>query len=43
MRVRVRLVVDWHDIWIGVFIDRRKRRVYVLPVPCVGLVIEWSP
>jgi hypothetical protein len=29
----------WYDLWIGVFIDRRKRVVYVCPLPT--LLLEW--
>lgn len=36
----VRLIFAWYDLWIGVFIDRPKRRVYVFPLPCIGFVIE---
>jgi hypothetical protein len=28
------------DLWVGVYIDRVKRRVYILPVPCFGIVIQ---
>jgi hypothetical protein len=38
--VSVRLIFAWYDLWIGVFIDRPKRRVYIFPLPCVGLVIS---
>lgn len=38
--IRVRPLCAWYDAWIGVFIDRPKRRVYVFPVPCFGMVIE---
>ena len=41
-RVRVRLVVARFDLWVGVYIDRPRQRVYVLPIPCIGLVIEWG-
>jgi hypothetical protein len=37
---RITPLFAWYDIWIGVFIDRAKRKVYVFPVPCFGLVIE---
>lgn len=40
--MRVKPIFAWYDLWIGVFIDRKKRRVYILPIPCVGLVIEWQ-
>lgn len=33
----------WYDIWIGVFVDTAKRRVYVFPVPCFGFVIQLAP
>ena len=26
---------------IGVFVDRRRRRAYVLPLPCIGVRIDW--
>lgn len=39
----VRLMFAWYDLWVGVFIDRPKRRVYIFPLPCVGLVITLRP
>lgn len=30
----------WFDLWVGVFIDKPKRRVYVFPIPCFGVVIQ---
>lgn len=39
---RVRLIVAWYDMWIGAYWDQRNRRLYLLPVPCVGLVIEFE-
>jgi len=35
----VRPVFAWYDLWIGVFIDRPKRRVYIFLVPCFGIVV----
>lgn len=32
----------WYDIWVGVFVDVPKRRLYVFPIPCFGFVIERS-
>jgi len=36
-----RLMFAWYDLWIGVFVDRAKRRVYVFPIPCVGVRIDY--
>lgn len=37
----VRLLVAWYDLWVGVFIDVKGRKIYILPVPCVGIVIQY--
>lgn len=38
----VRFVFAWYDLWVGVYVDRANRRVYVLPIPCVGFVFDWG-
>lgn len=30
----------WYDLWIGVYIDRKGRRVYVCPFPCIVLIFK---
>ena len=37
--VTVRLL--WYDLWVGVFVDRANRTVYVCPLPCV--VFKFEP
>lgn len=32
----------WYDLWVGVFWDRRSRKLYVLPIPCIGFVIAFG-
>lgn len=39
--MRIRPVVAWYDLWIGCFIDRDRGRLYLSPVPCVGVVVWW--
>jgi hypothetical protein len=38
--MRVKLIFAWYDIWVGVFIDQPKRRIYIFPLPCVGLMVQ---
>lgn len=38
--VTIRLIFAWFDFWVGVFFDRPRRRIYVFPVPCIGLMIQ---
>jgi hypothetical protein len=45
--VAVKPVFAWFDLWVGFYVDRHKRRLYVLPLPCVGFYIQfeenWDP
>ena len=31
------------DFWIGAFLDSEKRRLYLLPLPCLGVWIQLPP
>lgn len=39
--MKIRPIFKWFDMWIGVFVDTRKRRIYFLPLPCVGIIVEY--
>lgn len=32
----------WYDLWIGVYIDRPKRRVYICPLPCCVIMLNFE-
>lgn len=38
---RVWPLFAWYDLWVGVYVDVQRSRIYVLPVPCCGMVISW--
>lgn len=38
--MKIRPLFAWYDLWVGAFWDKAKRKLYVLPIPCVGLVFE---
>jgi hypothetical protein len=37
----VKPIFAWYDLWIGAFWDKSKRRLYIFPVPCLGVVVEF--
>lgn len=37
--MRVRPFFRWYDLWIGVFVDIERRRLYVCPFPMFGVMI----
>lgn len=39
--MKISLVIAWYDLWIGIFWDRNKRKLYVLPLPCIGFAVEF--
>ncbi|MBS0175058.1 MAG: hypothetical protein JSR64_13555 [Nitrospira sp.] len=41
--MRVSFLFAWYDLWVGAYWDRAKRRLYVLPLPCLGVVIDFEP
>jgi len=40
--MKIKPLCKWYDIWIGIFIDTNKKRIYILPLPCIGIVIEYG-
>ena len=40
--VKIRLINAWYDFWIGLYWDRAKRRLYVFPIPMVGLLFDFN-
>jgi len=37
----IKPIFAWYDLWSGAFWDCTKRRLYLLPIPCCGIVIQF--
>lgn len=40
--MKFHFVFAWYDIWIGAYWDRHNRRLYILPLPCIGFRIDFT-
>lgn len=38
----IRPIFAWYDMWVGAFWDSRKRRLYIFPVPMLGVVFDFG-
>jgi len=32
----------WYDLWIGMYFDKKKNWLYILPVPMLGVIIKFE-
>lgn len=32
----------WYDLWVGVFIDSAKKKIYVCPLPALLFTIKFN-
>jgi len=39
---RIKPLFAWHDLWVGAYVDSKERRVFILPLPCVGVVVHYG-
>nr|WP_294897794.1 hypothetical protein [uncultured Pedobacter sp.] len=40
--MRIQLLFAWYDLWIGAFWDAKKKWLYILPLPCIGIILKFN-
>lgn len=38
----IKPIFAWYDIWVGAYWDRSNLKLHVLPLPCIGVVIQFK-
>ena len=41
-KVRIALLSAWYDLWVGFFWDKKKKWLYILPVPMLGIILKFG-
>lgn len=36
----VSISFKWYDIWIGIYIDRANKAIYICPIPCIVIKVR---
>ena len=39
----MKFIFAWYDFWVGWYWDRENRRLYILPFPMIGMMIQFKP
>lgn len=40
--MKVEYLFAWYDLWIGFFWDRKKKWLYILPLPTCGIILKFD-
>lgn len=40
--MKAKLIFAWYDFWVGLFYDRAKRRLYIFPLPMLGVCVDFG-
>ncbi len=40
--MRIEPIFAWYDIWVGAFWDKKKKWLYIFPLPTLGLILKFK-
>lgn len=39
--MKVQFIFAWYDLWVGAYWDKKKKWLYILPLPMIGFIIKF--
>ena len=39
---RFKFLFAWYDLWVGFFWDKKKKWLYIFPIPMLGLIVKFK-
>ena len=39
--MKIKFIAKWYDFWIGWYWDSKIKHLYILPFPCLGIVLDF--
>jgi hypothetical protein len=40
--MKIKIIFAWYDFWIGLFWDKKKKWLYIFPIPMCGIVFQFN-
>lgn len=40
--ITFQFIFRWYDLWVGFYWDRKKKYLYIFPLPCFGIIAKFS-
>lgn len=38
--ISIKFLFKWYDLWVGLFYDKHKAWLYILPFPTIGIILK---